>query len=176
MPAQSAGSRPGPTVTAMRSTWLMANSLWLFIFLPHSICPLSPAICFLLYAICPSPKICRYKIGKFLRCSLFASIGTTPPKGRWILIWEATASRSTLNLGKDFSDPEPVEGLVASTSANAVSSQLVSIAKIRINFCFACPVTSRAPVPAVPHRSAQNEVFGLVRGRRRSRSLKFSSP
>lgn len=120
IPAQSAGSSPGPTVTAMMSIFSI------------------PLITFPL-----SPKICPSKIGKFLMCSRLARFGTTPPKGICTLICEVIALFKTLNFGVNKPPLAPLETEArcepsrsltgrASTSAKAVSSHDVSIASIFI--------------------------------------------
>ena len=97
MPVQSAGSRPGPTVT-------VTKSIFFHIFI----------------AFLSLPKIWRHKRGSAFKCSRFAIFGTTPPNGRWMEICDETVFAKTSNFGARMPP-------VALRSAMPVSSQLVSM-------------------------------------------------
>ena len=109
MPCQRQGSKPGPVVTAKRSMSGKSDILVLDVGL-----------------LLPTSFLKRS--GRFFWCSRLARLGTTPPNGRWVSIWEAVKSFLILNFG-ELNPP------FASIIASEVSSQEVSIDRIFIDIC-----------------------------------------
>ena len=142
IPTQSAGSSPGPTVTAITSISGFFISEILFIKFSKRYSSLSSIFCILFISLVDSLLLvgnilCNFAslsdfsktLIIFFPCSLLAIIGNTPPYCVWSAICEETSFPSILNFIF-------LPSLFASIIDIAVSSQEVSIAKILIKILY----------------------------------------
>src|SRR3989344_9456647 len=130
MPTKRAGPRPGPRVTAIRSTGNFPFSIFHFPFF---------AACFRARL-----KTCLM----FLTCSRAAREGTTPPYLAWSLTCEEITFDKTV-----ISSPRACRGEISITDI-AVSSQDVSIPKIFMIvrfYHFYCPFNKFRAILSMPN-------------------------